>query len=176
MTRNAITAIAESFDALVPAMAADYRAHIHRQIDRLEARHGNVGSIPRRDEGAMSAAAGIRTFMDAAEGEVVRRPSSPLVRNSDRIADFAERQARDVVAAFVQKLERKLGDLDHVEMTRTDGAAFTLTGTLGGRRIRVEQTVVFKASSRGRPFHQFPARIYVDGRFTPEADFQRLAA
>lgn len=173
MTTNPITAIRSSFAQLIPAMAADYAAHINRQIDRLEDRYGNVARIPRKDA-SLGIGSEVRTFMMPADGAAANRPGAPVVRDVERIERFAQQNAEDVVEGFVRKLESKLGDLDTVEMSRTDGARFTLTGTLGGRRVRVEQQVVFKASSRGKLYHQFPARIYVDGQFTPEADFKAL--
>lgn len=84
--------------------------------------------------------------------------------------------AEQTVAAFVAKLTAKLGALTDVEVKRADGATFMITGKLGDRLVTVKQQQVLKFSTHGTPFHQWPARIYVDGKFTPEAAFKKLAA
>lgn len=84
--------------------------------------------------------------------------------------------AEQTVAAFVAKLTAKLGALSDVSVVRADGATFVITGKLGDKLVSVKQQQVLKFTSYGTPFHQWPARIYVDGKFTPEAAFKKLTA
>jgi len=73
--------------------------------------------------------------------------------------------------AFEQKLTRKLAG---VEVTELQGTwyQFTIWGSKDGAKVRLEQNVIWKFAPRSyRSYNQFPARIYVDGKFTPEAKF-----
>ena len=45
-----------------------------------------------------------------------------------------------------------------------------------GQKIVLDQQRVLKFSSKGKMFHQFPARIYVDGKFYPEAVYKEMFA
>ena len=51
-----------------------------------------------------------------------------------------------------------------------------LTGERNGKRIFLTQTVVHKMNEHYTIFAQFPARIYVDGQFTPEAKYKAMFA
>ena len=91
-----------------------------------------------------------------------------------RANKFAEEQ----VAGFIAKLSAKLYGTTDVTVVRADTFAgrFQIRASLGGRHVYVEQDRVFKVSPKGKYFYQWPARIYVDGKFTPEEEFKSLAA
>lgn len=96
--------------------------------------------------------------------------------NQDWLTKQAEVYAELTIADFVAKLTKKLESLTDVEVLWANGDKFTITGKLGDRKVTVHQDRVFKVSPKGTPFHQWPARIYVDGKFTPEVSFKKLAA
>lgn len=104
------------------------------------------------------------------------RPSGALSLSDQYLAKIAAQFGEDQVAGFIAKLEGKLGDLEDVTVELRPNAEFTLRGRLGEKSVRVDQQVVFKTSSRGTFFLQWPARIYVDGAFTPEKEYKALAA
>lgn len=39
--------------------------------------------------------------------------------------------------------------------------------------VRIEQSVILNVSSKGKVSNQFPARIYVAGKFVSEAKFKK---
>lgn len=95
--------------------------------------------------------------------------------NEERLAKAAERAAEATAMAWEKKISGKLGELDEAQVSYLSGGSFRITGKRGGKAILIEQQTILKVSSRGKLFNQFPARIYVDGKFTPEAAYKRLA-
>jgi len=98
--------------------------------------------------------------------------------NVPRIEKHADEYAQAQIDAFVLKLERKLSDLDEVNVDSINlhGFEFVLSGKRGDDNVTVEQRVVFKCSSKGTPFVQWPARIYVNNKFTSEKAFKEMVA
>lgn len=115
----------------------------------------------------------IRPDTDAPSFSLEAR-KAPRVLDEDALELAAHRFGRDQVASFVGKLEQKLERLEDVQVVNmnTSLGEFMIVGTVEGHHVRVEQTRVFKTSRKGTLFVQFPARIYVDGKFTSEADFK----
>lgn len=96
--------------------------------------------------------------------------------NEAKLALIAEAYAEAAVAQWEGKINEKLGELDNAEVTRFAGSYFTIVGQRDGKSVCIEQQVVLKASSKGTVFHQFPARIYVNGKFTSEAKYKKAFA
>ncbi len=91
------------------------------------------------------------------------------------LAKNAKRYGEDVSLQWYRKMKFKLGDLGNVDVSEPGrGGEVIITGNLGSARVRVEQHTIINVSSRGTPFHQFPARIYVDGVFKSEAKYKAL--
>lgn len=92
--------------------------------------------------------------------------------------DFLAREAavygEEQANAFLGKLLRKLeGATDpHLVFESGSGANFRLVLKAGDSHVAVEQQAVMKFNKSGQPFHQFPARIYLDNRFMSEAAFR----
>jgi len=108
------------------------------------------------------------------EGKPTDRPAKTVARILDKVRlDVAARNfADDVAANWVDKIRFKLGALDSYSVTKLDHTGrLCIAGKRGAHDVRLEQQRILKCSSRGTLFHQFPARLYVDGTFTPEADF-----
>ncbi len=95
-----------------------------------------------------------------------------------RLDKEAKAYAKQQIDQFVVKLTQKLGDLTDVRIRSVNAHGFecVIEGSLRGRRVRVDQTAKFVVNQHGTAFHQFPALIYVDGKFTTEAAYKRLAA
>lgn len=96
------------------------------------------------------------------------------VIDEGRLTANADVYASDVAHEWAGKIAAKLGQLDEASVESLGNLTFLIKGSRGGRRITIEQTVVLKASPRGKLFNQFPARIYVDGKFTSEAAYRRM--
>jgi hypothetical protein len=76
--------------------------------------------------------------------------------------------------AWYGKLALKLGSATKVRSVNdTQSGNVTVEGTVDGNRVYIDQQVVWKVSISGKHFHQFPARIYVNGKFITEAAFAK---
>ena len=156
-TTNVIRAAVE---AGIPAMAAQHAEWMRAQIARFSA-------LPRREQINLSGAR-------SCEGGAYRAVRGFMGCDYAALLRYATRIATESAEETIAKLIKKLGTLAEAEITDHGGGQFTLVGRLGTHRVCVEQQRVFKFSSKGTPFNQWPARIYVDGKFTPEAAFAKL--
>lgn len=100
-------------------------------------------------------------------------PGAVGVVNSEWLEKNAQQFADDQVESFIVKLEGKIGHLTDVSLQMLGNAAFTIHGKHGDEQVTVEQQVVFKTSSKGTFFLQWPARIYVNGKFISEKEFKQ---
>jgi hypothetical protein len=118
-----------------------------------------------------------RIFFKKPEGAVTGTWDTPHEINFDKVVEFADQQASDLIDGFVAKLNEKLGDLDAAVVRRASSrGAFTISGQKNDHAVTVEQQVVIKVSKHGLWYAQFPARIYVDGKFTPASKYEAAIA
>lgn len=169
-----ITDIAASFEALKPAIAADFTAFVTERLNQLVAKY--PGSIEKLYSQWGRDADAYRSLRHMLKG--LYEHGVPVSVDADAVAKEAKRYADDQIAAFTLKLTRKLGNLTNVEIFDIDTGRFefTIQGHAGDRLVRVEQGRIINTSPKGKLFHQWPARIYVDGKLTPEAKFKAIAA
>ena len=98
----------------------------------------------------------------------------PVTINEEYLQREAKKFGQEQVAAFVAKLQKKLGDLEVAKVTRAQAGAgeFEIHGEIEGCNVHVEQQRVFKMSKNGKLYCQWPARIYVNGKFTSAKDYK----
>lgn len=171
--------ISSEFDAMVPAIAADFTAWVTKQLERILAQYdrkqiSQLGNSWGYDGGVWRQ---LRTFtrMVDENGNDTTRFTNLYRIDHDRITSKATQYAQYQVDSFKAKLEAKLVDLTDVSDLRINGLNFTFNGKLGERKVHVEQTTVLKCSNKGTLFNQWPCRIYLDGKFISEAAFKKLA-
>lgn len=92
-----------------------------------------------------------------------------LVKNAIQFAD-------DVVVRWHSKIVGKLENITDITYTRIDALSFSIVGKRDGHRVAINQQVILKMSSKGTLFNQFPARIFVDGKFMSEAKYKQMFA
>jgi len=170
-----MTALHAALEAYKPELAADYDNLVRWQFSRIVIDLGpklaNVGN------NARWAGVWFNTMSRLVSRSDDRgRPLEAAVIVDARLARDAAQYANNVVESWKAKIDAKLGELESAEVTNMGGMEFHITGTKHGRRVQIEQTIILKTSPKGKLFNQFPARIYVDGKFTSEAAFKRLAA
>lgn len=102
------------------------------------------------------------------------RISSEYALDDARLAAAATQFADATVATWADKISAKLGDLTDASVRHLDGYRFAVTGMKGDRKVTIEQDMIVNVSNKGTLFNQFPARIYVDGKFTSAAKFAAL--
>jgi hypothetical protein len=95
-----------------------------------------------------------------------------------KVEAAAQAEAEATCLAWYKKLTCKLGEVESATLHYSGVGSYCLTVTKAGvsDSIRIDQQIVWKVSSRGSWFAQFPARIYVGGKFTPEAKFKAQVA
>jgi hypothetical protein len=92
--------------------------------------------------------------------------------NDDKMVDVAYESAKQTAVAMAAKVAGKVGKLSGVNVRHVNGCEFNISGTdASGRAVELVQTTVYKFSSNGKMFAQFPCRIYVNGKFTAESNF-----
>jgi hypothetical protein len=90
----------------------------------------------------------------------------PLELNDARVEKNAQQYADDTVDALTLKVLAKVGELAKAELTFVSGTVnFDLVGFAGSRRVVISQQTIINSSKNGNLFNQYPARIYVDGKF-----------
>ena len=96
--------------------------------------------------------------------------------SEDFLAKEAAQFAEDAVMGFVAKLVSKVGDIKMTNLRFQGNGRFQIDGFTNGHDVRVEQDVVYKVNKQYNLYCQWPARIYVDGKFTPAAKFDAAVA
>lgn len=167
-------AIAEALAARRPVMVEAYARQARRVIEGLAERWTWTfkGIYNSRDAGRFQAYAGV---LRPVAGQPYSSSSTKEI-DEERLQRWAEENADAAIATWVAKIDRKIGACTDVEVSRgtADLLSFTINARWNGRTVHLQQSPVFKVSPRGMPFYQFPARIYVDGEFTPEAKFEAM--
>ena len=165
-----------TFDAYAPILAADFVAYHTRVITRLiEKYEGNMRGLANA-YGTDGDAYRNSGYYISYTGGYPASPRTAIGVDVEALQKDGDKYAEVTIQSFVAKLTRKLAPLTDVEVLWAKGSGqFTITGKLGNRQVTVHQDRVFKISSKGTPFHQWPARIYVEGKFTTEAAFKKIA-
>lgn len=118
-----------------------------------------------------------RKCCDTAGNAASNKDTDARTLNAEAVVKAANRQADQTIAEWEAKLVSKLAELDSGEAVRqTSGMGFLITGTKEGTAVSIEQNMIINVSSKGKLFNQFPARIYVAGKFTSEAAYKRMFA
>jgi len=95
--------------------------------------------------------------------------------SADRVARKAAELAEQFADEVIAKLNIKLGELTNGSVAYVSGANFLIHGTKNGQSVAIEQNQIINVSVKGKLFNQFPARIYVDKKFTSAAKFKKMS-
>ena len=171
-----INTIVEAFDKTKPLIAADYIAHIEKEVSWVIENHAdailNHFKSSKLSSFIQQRIRQVRPFLKMSSD----RPDSTVIgTKKEHLEKTATLYADAQVASFTSKLIKKLANLDDCEVSHQSMAGtFTIKGTIKGKKVVVSQSCVFKISPNGLPFNQWPALIYVDGKFTPETVFKNI--
>lgn len=188
------TVIGKTFAPMIERFRVDYMEHTRKSYDRYQeakatwaprkfteeqwngmsrwARAGNTERAQRnafRKEHPLGVRYTTGQDYDSRTGDYGKPAFNQEFAEKDAQA-FAEAQ----FAGFICKFTRKVGDFDDVTIDFLSGGNCVMNGTIEGMNIRIDQQTVWKHSNRGTLFCQFPARIYVDGQFTPAKKFREM--
>lgn len=162
---------------LKPGLSEDFREYVTRELNALLEKYGSGEKLS--DLGNSGGPDGMtyRQFNRFYEykGDWRGREVSSL--NAEAIGRAAQQYADDQIAAFTTKLVLKIGNLTSVTVhdLSASGFTFTISGKLGERKVLVEQSRIINQSANGLLFHQWPARIYVDGKFMSELAYRAVS-
>lgn len=178
-------ALRAQFMAQAPALAAEWDAYVRRVFKFYAEKFGDGASVPAdlfpgrdwrvrlTDEQADQQAVVnqiVAKHSDRVEGE-----AASYVLNAEKLAAEAKVYGETVAMQWFYKTNGKLGALTDAKLHEDRGGNVSVTGSKDdGRAVRMEQTRIIKwAPVARRAYHQFPARIYLDGKFTPFADYAK---
>lgn len=153
--------IAKALEEFKPALAARYSDMVRRYFARMIELHGP--GLRGVYNGCLAA-----TYRELVSHNLTNREEiceESLARNAARYAD-------DAIEAWGHKINAKLPGVDNVSVRRFQGVSFVISCTRGSDKVTISQDCIVNVSSKGKPFNQFPSRIYVNGKFTTEAKFK----
>lgn len=105
------------------------------------------------------------------------RPSEidkyPYIIDEERLEKSSQEYAERVAYEWHHKMVAKLGDLDNVDIKYMKGGDLVITGNRDEIDIRIDQQRILKTSPYGTLFHQWPARIYVNGKLMSEREYKK---
>jgi hypothetical protein len=102
------------------------------------------------------------------------RTGAEYTLNADKVAFMANKLAEAFADDVLAKVNAKVGELAEGKAVHVSGADFLITGKKGDSKVVIEQNQIINVSSKGKLFNQYPARIYVDGKFTSAAKFAKI--
>lgn len=157
--------VSAAVDARKPELAAEYGTFVERQFNHM------VDALGPKLEGLHEEKNKhwLRFHENTTRALMTREYQIDQAKLAQRAAQYAD----NVADAMRGKIMDKAGELDEPVITHMRGMDFRLTGTMGGKKVLIEQNTIVNVSPLGTMFNQFPARIYVDGKFTPEAKFKK---
>lgn len=94
--------------------------------------------------------------------------------NSERVKQYSASYGEAATGEIIAKIGHKVGELEDGKVHHISGPRFSITGKSGAHLVNINQEMIVNVSVKGRLFNQFPARIYVDGKFMSAADFDKL--
>jgi len=171
-----IRGIATAMNALKPEMKKAYKKRVTSLFDQM------VNDLGKNLRGVYNSYRWARTFTGTVRPSVRSYNPTMMLNDPDAyhyidkalLSKNADRYASSVVDGWKAKVESKLVELDKAEVKYFKGGTFLITGTRKGDRISIEQQIITNVSSKGTLFNQFPARIYVNGKFVSEKKYKEI--
>lgn len=167
---NTEAIVAAAMSEFVPTLEANYIDHITRTHAAI------VKSLGEEMEGVYNSWVWARTFRMSVAPNLVNYSTPNSGLSQTRLEANAKLYAQQTVESLQGKIVAKLGSVESVEIKRMNGCTFNINGVMNGQTFCIEQTVIVKCSTKGLVFNQFPARIYLNGKFISEAAFKKLQA
>jgi hypothetical protein len=99
---------------------------------------------------------------------------STMTINEVLLKASAEKYGMESALEWFYKTNGKLGELTHATLINDDGGRVHVKGERNGKKIEIVQQRIINVSPLGKAFHQFPSRIYVEGKFVTELAYQKL--
>ena len=183
ITSATTTTISEAVESMIPQIAAEVYTYVAAQVAAtLNNQDGKIRRDGKMSRAAYQFAGYIRSFCADVPADETDDWSFQSQYNGnpdwtivpERVARFAAATAIASAHSWETKLIGKLGAVTDVTIEDHGAGNLTVRGTFDGSAVTLEQQRIINVSSHGKLFHQFPARIYVDGKATAERAFKGL--
>lgn len=176
MTNLTDTSAFEAFKPLADRIEARIISRIEKTYAKWVEASGGVYKHYRYNDTSNEAEdfLAIRRYVRGVSG--INRSGQKMILATDFLAKDAKQIAEDSVLGFVAKLIKKVGDIKMTDLEFRGGADFSIRADVNGHAVCIEQQTVYKLTKSWTLYCQFPARIYVDGKFTPAAKFDEAVA
>lgn len=169
--------IKEALQAKKPEIAAMAARIVESQFNRLVEQFGVTMKGVANSDSYRLWSETIRALCTSTKVETDHSGrSNPYALNPAAVAAYAEQYAVEVVESWETKIAEKMGELEGATVFNVSACNFHICGLRFGKAVRIEQDMIVNVSSKGKLFNQFPARIYVEGKFTSAAKYKKLAA
>ncbi|MFC3088512.1 hypothetical protein [Tabrizicola soli] len=169
---NTTDTITAALEARRADLEASYDRTVRSTFDRLAERFGKTFDRVYNTHQAP-------TFKNLVEPNLAARKTDRVgeIRELDdaRIARNASAYATFVIQAWGEKIAQKMGEVESAVVSSLDTWSFKIVGQVNGHTVRIEQRMIVNFSTKGTPFNQFPARVYVDGKATTAAAWKALS-
>jgi hypothetical protein len=119
----------------------------------------------------------LHSMTKAIDPEQSHKYGTPKEVNVERIERGASSYATNVITTFIEKIDSKLGALESSKLiSGNEFFEFFVEGVKDGKNVSIKQSMRQNWSSQGRPFDQFPALCYIDGKRIKASEFKKLFA
>ena len=162
--------------AQIPQIKADLIEQVRRiYAYRLSLAPEGIPAHPGAwDNGALVITETLRPVCDVEKAAIpgAHLPKAKLIGiNEAKLEAYAQAQAEAAAVEWEAKINAKLGTVESVEVIHGRGPNFQIRAVRAGQRVTLDQQRTLNVSPKGRLFNQFPARLYVDGKFKSQAAY-----
>lgn len=171
MTEPKIDVLKESMMKYAPQLEEDYKEYVRKTFKEMT---DNLGA---NLEGVYDSPRWARTFSgirSSLSNNIVNYRTVSYSMDEKALDRDAKRYGESVALAWYNKMRSKLGMLDDVTVSDPRrGGEVTIEGHYKDNKVAVLQHPIINVSIYGKPFHQFPARIYVNGEPLSENQYKK---
>lgn len=165
-----------AFLARAPELAADWIDFVRVQFARVaDANNGVVIAYPSSRSAdymvTRTVLADACTYVEPADRWSGQKAT--YILEEEKLAAAGKKYGEEAALDWFFKTNEKLGDVTDIQMGEA-GANMQVVATRDDKKIVLDQQRILKTSPKGKLFHQFPARIYVDNKFYSEAAYKKL--
>ncbi len=167
---NTTNELRSSLESLRPSLEAYFIEHYTNLITRLL---GDNGRFTSRELYSYD----INFICSMAKDADDTKANGPQVIDLDRIKSYASTYATNLINTYIEKIDSKLGSLESAKViSGNQYFEFFVEGIKDGKNVSIKQSMRQNWSANGRPFDQFPALCYIDGKRIKASEFKKLFA
>lgn len=174
-------ALRDQFMAQAPALAAEFEASIRARFAYLAEKFGGTLPLYPFEGGGPATTVSERESRDRTQKVIygmakfctrVGKDRGTLVIDGKVLTEEAKNYGERVAMQWFYKTNLKLGELQAATLHEDNGGYVVVSGEKDGRVVVMKQQRIIKVAPKsGEYFHQFPALLYIDGKFSTAYDY-----